>query len=55
MREVEVLRDQLLAMLHEEPGLEPRDIVVMTPDLETYAPLIEAGVGGDARAPAPES
>lgn len=51
MREVEVLRDQLLAMLHEEPGLEPRDIVVMTPDLETYAPLIEAVLGVDVKAP----
>ncbi|MEP7122483.1 MAG: exodeoxyribonuclease V subunit gamma [Byssovorax sp.] len=48
MREVEVLRDQLLAMLHEEPDLEPRDIVVMTPDLETYAPLIEAVLGASA-------
>jgi exodeoxyribonuclease V gamma subunit len=51
MREVEVLRDQLLAMLHEEPGLEPRDIVVMTPDLETYAPLIEAVLGASAADP----
>ena len=48
MREVEVLRDQLLAMLHEEPDLEPRDIVVMTPDLETYAPLIEAVLGASS-------
>ena len=48
MREVEVLREQLLAMLHEEPGLEPRDIVVMTPDLETYAPLIEAVLGASS-------
>jgi exodeoxyribonuclease V gamma subunit len=48
MREVEVLRDQLLSMLHEEPDLEPRDIVVMTPDLETYAPLIEAVLGASA-------
>ncbi len=51
MREVEVLRDQILGMLHEVPGLEPRDIVVMTPDLETYAPLIEAVLGVDSRAP----
>jgi len=51
MREVEVLRDQLLAMLHEDPDLSPRDIVVMTPDLETYAPLIEAVLGVDSRDP----
>lgn len=41
LREVEVLHDQLLAML-DGGDLEPRDIVVMTPDLETYGPLIEA-------------
>ncbi|MDF1614982.1 exodeoxyribonuclease V subunit gamma [Desulfurivibrio dismutans] len=41
LREVEVLQDQLLAMLAEE-GYRPRDIVIMVPDIETYAPLIEA-------------
>jgi exodeoxyribonuclease V gamma subunit len=48
MREVEVLRDQLLSMLHDDTALEPRDIVVMTPDLETYAPLIEAVFGASS-------
>jgi exodeoxyribonuclease V gamma subunit len=42
MREVEVLYDQLLAMLEQQPGISPADILVMTPDIETYAPLIEA-------------
>lgn len=42
MREVEVLHDQLLALLATGSGLEPRDVVVMLPDVETYAPLIEA-------------
>lgn len=51
MREVEVLRAQLLAMLHDDPDLSPRDIVVMTPDLETYAPLIEAVLGVDSTDP----
>ena len=33
-----------------DPTLEPRDILVMCPDIETYAPLITAGFGlGDAR------
>jgi exodeoxyribonuclease V gamma subunit len=40
LREVEVLHDQLLALLEEYEGLAPRDIVVMTPDIETYAPYI---------------
>jgi exodeoxyribonuclease V gamma subunit len=42
MREVEVLHDQLLAMFEEDPDLEPRDIMVMTPDIELYSPLIDA-------------
>jgi exodeoxyribonuclease V gamma subunit len=42
MREVEVLHDQLMALLATEAGLEPRDVVVMLPDVESYAPLIEA-------------
>ncbi len=49
MREVEVLRDQILAMLHDDPGLEARDVIVMTPDIETYAPLVEAIFAADAR------
>jgi exodeoxyribonuclease V gamma subunit len=42
MREVEVLHDRLLALLDEDPALEASDIVVMAPDIETYAPYIEA-------------
>ena len=42
MREVEVLRDQLLAMLDADPDLEPGDIAVLTPDISAYAPHIEA-------------
>jgi exodeoxyribonuclease V gamma subunit len=42
MREVEVLHDQLLALLASNTGLEPRDVVVMLPDVESYAPLIQA-------------
>jgi exodeoxyribonuclease V gamma subunit len=42
MREVEVLRDQLLRMFEEIPGLLPRDILVMMPDIESYAPYIQA-------------
>ncbi|MDM8562034.1 exodeoxyribonuclease V subunit gamma [Candidatus Marithioploca araucensis] len=42
MREVEVLHDQLLALFEENPKLLPKDVIVMMPDIETYAPLIEA-------------
>jgi len=42
MREIEVLHDNLLAMFEEDPALLPKDIIVMTPDIETYAPYIHA-------------
>ncbi|MGD8268113.1 MAG: exodeoxyribonuclease V subunit gamma, partial [Desulfobacterales bacterium] len=45
MREIEVLHDQLLALLHRHPDLEPRDILVLTPDIELYAPYIQAVFG----------
>ncbi|MEO8815313.1 MAG: exodeoxyribonuclease V subunit gamma, partial [Mycobacterium sp.] len=44
-RQVDVLREVLLGLLDDNPTLEPRDIVVMCPDIETYAPLIVAGFG----------
>lgn len=47
MREVEVLRDQLLGMLDDDPTLEPGDMVVMSPTIEEYAPLIDAVFGID--------
>ena len=43
-RQVDVLREVLLGMLQADPTLEPRDILVMCPDIETYAPLISAAV-----------
>ena len=45
MREVEVLRDQLLALFKEWPDLKPREISVYTPDVQTYAPYIDAVFG----------
>jgi exodeoxyribonuclease V gamma subunit len=45
LREMEVLYDNLMRMFEETPDLEPRDIVVMTPDIATYAPYISATFG----------
>ena len=51
LREVQVLHDQLRALL-EAPApdggrrLEPRDIAVLAPDIDAYAPHIEAVFGG---------
>ena len=44
-RQVEVLRDAILHLLEEDPDLEPRDIIVMCPDIEHFAPLIQATFG----------
>jgi exodeoxyribonuclease V gamma subunit len=44
-RQVEVLREVLLGLLDDDATLEPRDILVMCPDIESYAPLIEAAFG----------
>ncbi len=46
MREIEVLHDNLLSLLEDLEGLAPRDIVVMTPDIETYAPYISTVFDG---------
>lgn len=51
-RQVEVLRDAILHALAEDETLEPRDVVVMCPDIETFAPLIRATFGAtDTAAP----
>jgi exodeoxyribonuclease V gamma subunit len=52
-RQVEVLRDAVLHLLAEDPTLEPRDVIVMCPDIETFAPLIQATFG--SAAPDPEA
>lgn len=44
-RQVEVLRDALLGIFGADPTLEPRDVIVMCPDVESYAPLVRAAFG----------
>ena len=44
-RQIDVLREVLLGLLADDPTLEPRDILVMCPDIEAFAPLIVAGFG----------
>ncbi|CAD5371681.1 RecBCD enzyme subunit RecC [Rubrivivax sp. A210] len=51
-REVEILHDQLLQLLAHPPGgrpLAPRDIVVMVPDIDLFAPAIRSVFGQHAR------
>jgi exodeoxyribonuclease V gamma subunit len=42
MREVEVLYDHLIEMFELNPDLLPKDILVMAPDIESYAPFVQA-------------
>ena len=49
MRELEVLHDRLVALFDDNEHLRPRDVVVMAPDIDAYAPVIDAVFGGDGR------
>jgi len=44
-RELEVLHDHLLGLFAADPGLRPSDILVVTPDLDAAAPLVDAVFG----------
>lgn len=45
MREVEVLHDCLLDFLNRDASLTPADILVLAPDMGSYAPYVEAVFG----------
>ena len=45
LREMEVLKDLILDLLSNDPSLTPQDILVMNPDIEAYAPVIQAVFG----------
>lgn len=44
-RELEVLQDRLLGLFADDPTLAPGEILVVTPDLEAAAPLVDAIFG----------
>ena len=44
-RQVEVLRDAICHLLAADPTLEPRDVIVLCPDIDEYAPLLHATFG----------
>lgn len=45
LREMEVLKDLILDLLATDQSLSPQDILVMNPDMECYAPMIQAVFG----------
>jgi exodeoxyribonuclease V gamma subunit len=42
LRQVEVLKDALLGALNADPTLQPRDLLVLTPDPARFVPLLQA-------------
>lgn len=54
LREVQVLHDQLRGLLEDarfDPPLQPREIAVLAPDIDPYAPHVAAVFGGLAGQP----
>jgi exodeoxyribonuclease V gamma subunit len=49
LRQVEIMRDRLLQLMAADSSLQPRDILVMTPQVDHFAPLV-ASVFGDREA-----
>lgn len=47
LREIEVLHQSLLRRFEKDPNLHPDDVLVVTPDLDTYKPFIHAVFGTD--------
>jgi exodeoxyribonuclease V gamma subunit len=48
LREVQVLHDRLRDLLERDPNLQPREIAVLAPDIDAYAPYVHAVFGGAA-------
>jgi exodeoxyribonuclease V gamma subunit len=40
-----VLRDAICHLLADDPTLEPRDVIVLCPDIDEFAPLLHATFG----------
>jgi len=51
-RQVEILRDALAHAFIDDPSLKPHEVLVLCPDIVTFAPLVEA-VFGRGRLPIP--
>jgi exodeoxyribonuclease V gamma subunit len=50
-RQVAVLQAAILHRLADDPTLEPRDVIVMCPDIEAFAPMIEAAFASPQAGP----
>lgn len=45
LRQMEIIRDQLLAALQADPALRPHDILLLVPDAAEWAPLVDSVFG----------
>lgn len=45
LRQVQIVRDRVLQLMAADPTLAPRDVLVMSPQVETFAPLVAAVFG----------
>ena len=45
VRELEILHDQLLELFQNDPELQPDQVAILTPDLTSYTPYIDAVFG----------
>ncbi|WP_436795459.1 exodeoxyribonuclease V subunit gamma [Actinospongicola halichondriae] len=52
-RQVEVARDAICHALADDSTLEPRDVIVLCPDIDKFAPLLHATFGAAAPRPDP--
>lgn len=50
LRELEVLKDELLNAFEQDPELMPKDVLVMVPDINDYAPFIDSVFGKNLQA-----
>ncbi|WP_027009674.1 exodeoxyribonuclease V subunit gamma [Conchiformibius kuhniae] len=48
LRELQILKDRILAWLDAHRDWQPHDIAVLTPDIAPYAPFVEGVFGGSA-------
>ena len=53
LRELQILKDQLLVLLAQHPDWQPHDIAILTPHIEPYTPYIEAVFGKHSPHPLP--
>ncbi len=53
LRELQIIKDQLLVLLAQHPDWQPQDIAILTPHIEPYTPYIEAIFGKHSPHPLP--